>query len=525
MLGAFSVNSSGMHHLMSGLNPAGLVSLLCGLVMAEDKREKRILLVEDEKGDALLVRKIIGKKNRDWKVYVTKDVKEAGEWLSKNKPPDVIITDYMLPIGSGLDVVKIAREITEYGVPVIMLTGTGDETLAVQALKSGAIDYLSKNFDEMKSLPKIIERALRDWDNIVERKKTEAKIRYMSVHDSLTDLYSRVYFVERMNEFGTLKSYPVSIVVADVDNFKAINDNFGHQFGDEILKDFADILKKNAQSGAVVARIGGDEFAIIMPEASERAVREFCNAISRDCEKFGHFSEFPKLRREVGIQDRSLSVSLGDATQRGQFDSIEDALREADLRMYEAKIWKKKFGRIEEVVQVLQSVMRERIPLVLEHSKRLQELIIQFGVKSKLSKSAVADLSICALFHDIGKLGIPDALLCKEEVLTEQEMKRMKQHTIFGYVLLRNISVLAHIAEYVLYHHERWDGNGYPKGLKGEGIPYFSRILSLVDAYEAMICNRPYRRAMSEEEANEELKKGANTQFDPELVDLFFKNG
>nr|QNO54583.1 hypothetical protein KENJCFKB_00044 [Methanosarcinales archaeon ANME-1 ERB7] len=431
----------------------------------------------------------------------------------------------MLPIGSGLDVMKIAREIGEYGIPVIMLTGTGDETLAVQALKSGAIDYLSKNFDEMKSLPKIIERALRDWDNIVERKKTEARIRYMSVHDSLTDLYSRVYFVERMNEFGALKSYPVSIVVADIDNFKAINDNFGHQFGDEILKNFADILKKNAQSGEVVARIGGDEFAVIMPEASEMAVREFCNAISRDCEKFEHFSEFPKLRREVGIQDRSLSVSLGYAAQRGQFASIEDALREADQRMYEAKIWKKKFGRIEEVVQVLQSVMRERIPHVLEHSKRLQELIIPFGVKLELSESAVADLSICALFHDIGKLGIPDALLCKEEVLTEQEMKRMKQHTIFGYVLLRNISVLAHITEYVLYHHERWDGNGYPKGLKGDEIPYFSRIISLVDAYEAMTSNRPYRRAMSEDETNEEIKMGANNQFDPELVDLFFKNG
>lgn len=431
----------------------------------------------------------------------------------------------MLPIGSGLDVMKIAREIGEYGIPVIMLTGTGDETLAVQALKSGAIDYLSKNFDEMKSLPKIIERALRDWDNIVERKKTEARIRYMSVHDSLTDLYSRVYFVERMNEFGALKSYPVSIVVADIDNFKAINDNFGHQFGDEIPKNFADILKKNAQSGEVVARIGGDEFAVIMPEASEMAVREFCNAISRDCEKFEHFSEFPKLRREVGIQDRSLSVSLGYAAQRGQFASIEDALREADQRMYEAKIWKKKFGRIEEVVQVLQSVMRERIPHVLEHSKRLQELIIPFGVKLELSESAVADLSICALFHDIGKLGIPDALLCKEEVLTEQEMKRMKQHTIFGYVLLRNISVLAHITEYVLYHHERWDGNGYPKGLKGDEIPYFSRIISLVDAYEAMTSNRPYRRAMSEDETNEEIKMGANNQFDPELVDLFFKNG
>jgi DNA-binding NtrC family response regulator len=147
---------------MNGLNPAGLVSLLCGLVMAEDKREKRILLVEDEKGDALLVRKIIGKKNQDWKVYVTKDAMEAGEWLSKNEPPDIIIRDYMFPLGSGLDMVKIASEIGEYGVPIIMLTGTGDETLAVQALKSGAMEYLSKNYDEMKSLPKIIERALRD---------------------------------------------------------------------------------------------------------------------------------------------------------------------------------------------------------------------------------------------------------------------------------------------------------------------------------------------------------------------------
>jgi diguanylate cyclase (GGDEF)-like protein len=328
-----------------------------------------------------------------------------------------------------------------------------------------------------------------------------------------------------MNEFDVLKSYPVSIVVADIDNFKAINDNFEHHFGDEILMIFADILKKNAQSGEVVARIGGDEFAIIMPEASEMAVREFCNAISRDCENFELFSESPKLRRAVETQDTTLSVSLGYAAQRGQFASIEDALREADRRMYEDKIRKKRFGRMEEVVHVLQIVMRERIPHVFEHSKRLQELITPIGAKLKLSESAMADLSISALFHDIGKLGIPDALLCKEAVLTEQEMKRMKPHTIFGYELLRNIPVLSHIAEYVLYHHERWDGNGYPEGLKGDEIPYFSRIISLVDAYAAMTSNRPYRMAMSEDEANEKIKMGANTQFDPELVDLFFKNG
>jgi diguanylate cyclase (GGDEF)-like protein len=492
--------------------------------LLEAKEEKRILLVEDDKGDALLVRKVLRKKKPKWNVHVTVDAQKAIEWLSKNEPPDLIISDYMLPVGSGLDVVRTAREIGAYGIPVIMLTGTGDESLAVQALKAGAIDYLTKDTNETKNLPRIIERVFREWANIEERKKTEEQLKYRSAHDTLTDLYNRAYFMDKLKVYDAAKSYPLSIVVGDIDNFKAINDNFGHPTGDEILKYFAYILKKHARSDDIVARMGGDEFAVIVPKADEKVVIAFCNAIQRDCKQFDATNlpgERTQIRDTPGRVELKLRVSLGFATQQGQFGLIEHAMREADRRMYDAKSMKKRFGEREIAVQVLQSVMRERLPQVLEHSERMLELTSSIGVRLNLSDSAVEDLTITALFHDIGKMGIPDDILWKEEALTEGEMERLKQHTIIGYELLRSIPVLSHIAEYVLYHHERWDGNGYPDGLKGAEIPLFSRIIFIADAYDAMINDRPYKRAMWKNDAIEELKKGAGSQFDPELVVLY----
>jgi diguanylate cyclase (GGDEF)-like protein len=363
--------------------------------LLEAKEEKRILLVEDDKGDALLVRKVLRKKKPKWNVHVTVDAQKAIEWLSKNEPPDLIISDYMLPVGSGLDVVRTAREIGAYGIPVIMLTGTGDESLAVQALKAGAIDYLTKDTNETKNLPRIIERVFREWANIEERKKTEEQLKYRSAHDTLTDLYNRAYFMDKLKVYDAAKSYPLSIVVGDIDNFKAINDNFGHPTGDEILKYFAYILKKHARSDDIVARMGGDEFAVIVPKADEKVVIAFCNAIQRDCKQFDATNlpgERTQIRDTPGRVELKLRVSLGFATQQGQFGLIEHAMREADRRMYDAKSMKKRFGEREIAVQVLQSVMRERLPQVLEHSERMLELTSSIGVRLNLSDSAVEDL-------------------------------------------------------------------------------------------------------------------------------------
>jgi len=495
--------------------------------LSEGKEEKRILLVEDDKGDAVLVQKVLIKKKPEWNVHVAEDAREAVEWLSKNEPPDLIISDYRLPLGTGLDMVRTAREIGKYGIPVIMLTGTGDENLAVQALKAGAIDYLAKGSDETKNLPRIVERVFREWDNIVERKKTEERLKYMSAHDTLTDLYNRAYFVDKLKVYDAAKSYPLSIVVGDIDNFKAINDNFGHQIGDEILKYFAYILKNHVRSEDIVARMGGDEFAVIVPAADEKVVTDFCTAIQRDCKKFDAVNMprvHTQIRETAGRAELELRVSLGFATQHGQFDNMEVVQKEADRRMYEEKNRKKRFGEREIVVQVLQSVMDERLPRVVEHSERMREHAISIGTRLNLSDTAMEDLSITALFHDIGKMGIQDDILCKEEALTEAEMELLKQHTIIGYELLRSIPVLSHIAEYVLHHHERWDGYGYPDGLKGAEIPLFSRIIFIADAYDAMINERPYKSAMCETDAIEELKKGAGSQFDPELVVLYLND-
>ena len=324
----------------------------------------------------------------------------------------------------------------------------------------------------------------------------------------MTGLYNRSFFEEELKRLNAKRQLPLSIIIGDIDGLKLVNDTFGHRKGDQLIVKVAGIVKNACRAEDIVCRWGGDEFAILLPKTDTETTEQICDRIRKTCEK-AKGDPIP------------VSVSLGGATKRDADQSIDDVLREAEDMMY----WKKlgsnhtRFS----VATYLQRSLAEKTRETVEHGQRVQGLVLKMANALKLSKTEREELSILAVLHDIGEIAIPERILLKPCCLTSEEWQIVKEHPGIGNRIARSVPNLTVIAEAILTHHERWDGTGYPSGLQGTRIPLPSRVLSVVDAYDAMISGRPYKEAISHREALEEIERGAGTQFEPALVDLFVR--
>jgi diguanylate cyclase (GGDEF)-like protein/PAS domain S-box-containing protein len=347
--------------------------------------------------------------------------------------------------------------------------------------------------------------------DITERKLLEQELRYLSIHDTLTSLYNRTYFEEEMNRLESGDHNPVGMMIFDLDGLKLVNDTMGHEAGDRLLQNFARILQKCYRNGDVISRVGGDEFAVLLPETNSNALDKVAARINRTI-------------REYNLTNPSLplSVSMGTAVRKDNRSSLRDIYKEADNLMYRSKLQRSGSAH-SAVVNTLLKALQARDNITKGHGERMKDLAALLGRELKLPDSTLTNLQLLAQFHDIGKVGIADRILFKNDSLTEEEYREMQRHSEIGHRIALASPELSSLADLILKHHEYWDGSGYPFGLRGEQIPLECRIIALVDAYDTMTHDRPYSKAVAPQDALEEIARCSGTQFDPHLTKLFLK--
>lgn len=350
--------------------------------------------------------------------------------------------------------------------------------------------------------------------DITERKQREEEILYLTYHDVLTGLYNRAFFETERKRLDTKCELPLSVIVGDINGLKLINDAFGHEEGDKILIAMAKILKLCSRSEDIVARIGGDEFCILLPKTDTHNAQLIVNRIKRKCEEY-----INKASRETYFA----SISLGYATKLKIEEPFEKIFRIAEEFMYRLKLLEYKSIH-SSIISSIKSTMFEKSNETEAHAERLAEMSKKLGTALGLDDNEINELELLSTLHDIGKISVNDSILLKSDKLTESEWFEIKKHPEVGYRITQASPELKNISEYILCHHERWDGTGYPQGLAGVNIPLLSRILAVVDSYDAMTEDRGYRRAISKEAAIEEIRNNAGTQFDPDIARVFIKD-
>ena len=341
-----------------------------------------------------------------------------------------------------------------------------------------------------------------------EQRKKQHEIISLSFTDSLTKLNNRRYYDQIKSEVDKDPYYPLTLVVADVNGLKLTNDAFGHEAGDDLLRKVADVLKKTCREDDIISRIGGDEFVLLLPQTdalhAQAIVKRINNALQKE-----------EIR---GIQ---VSVSFGYAVKEEEEPLFEDTFKVAEDVMYQNKLSSSTIFK-KHVINSLLERLFGRDSTSEKHSELVSSYCVAFARELGYPADEVEEMRLAGLYHDLGKIAIePSILLKSAEQLTKSEALELRRHAEIGYNILRSVGEYASFAEAVLYHHERYDGNGYPQGLKREEIPQQAQILAIANTYADLIGPSFELHQFSPEEAKEFLQKKANILFSPELVELF----
>lgn len=463
------------------------------------------MIIDDSSVDRKFICKILERRLHGIKLFEAEDGQNINEKLIQNKI-HMCILDIMMPVKDGFQILKDMKEDSNLmDIPVIVCTGLEDKEAIEKALTLGAYDYFSKPFSDeaMKiTLPLKVK-------NAIELMKRSEEIIYLSHNDKLTGLYNRRFYEEAIKSLDTKENLPISIIMGDVNGLKLTNDGFGHEAGDRLLRKIADILKSECRKNDIVARVGGDEFIIVLPKTGIEETERIADRIKVKCNK----------EEEDPIKP---SVSIGFSTKDYVGQDINNVYKVAEDNMYNKKLMERKSIR-GSIISSLREALYERSHETKEHSDRLIELSYKLGKELGLSIDNIHNLQLLALLHDIGLTAMPDYILHNSRDFTPEEWDIMKTHCEIGYRIIRTSQKLDHIAEEVLGHHENWDGSGYPQHLIGESIPLNSRILSVIDTYDSMIYGSFYQKVATKKVTMDFIKKQNGKYFDPKIVEAFIK--
>lgn len=344
------------------------------------------------------------------------------------------------------------------------------------------------------------------FNNITDLKNMMLKLKEMATIDPLTGLYNRIYGSSYIEELDIKNHLPISILKGGLNGIKMINDTFGSHIGDTHIIKTADILKDIFSKTGVIIRSGGDEYTVFLLNTDEKKAQEYISKAINICES-----------TSIGLTKLSLCMSY--STMSSMDDSIVEHVKEANNNMYRKKMTESQSTR-SSIIESLKMALEQSDYETKAHAERTQKLALKVGKEIGLSENKLSDLSLLAVLHDIGKIAISDSILLKSSKLTDEEFEIIKTHTEKGYSIALASPELISIAKGILHHHEKFDGSGYPSGLKGLEIPIESRVIAIVDAYDVMTNDRPYHKAISKEAAMAELIRCKGTHFDPDLVDV-----
>lgn len=399
------------------------------------------------------------------------------------------------------DIVKevfVSHEIQILSNYVLLITKNKEEIL----IEDSAAPIL----DENNAIVGVVI-IFRDYTDKSEKIK---EIEYISLHDELTGVFNRRFYEAELERIDTERNLPISLIMGDINGLKLINDSFGHKIGDELLVKATNAIKQGCRSDDLIARIGGDEFIVLMPSTDDKEVKRVIHRIQKES----------KLQSIKGLD---ISISFGSCTKTDSTQDIKDLFELAENRMYKRKLYEGLSMR-NRTIGLISNTLFAKSHRELIHSKKVSAFCEIFARILGFNENEIKKNGLAGLMHDIGKIGIDDSILNKTGKLNNQEYIEIKKHPEIGYKILGSVNEFAEVSEYVLEHHEKWDGSGYPQGLSGNQIKIESRIISIVDSFAAMTNERSYGRSMSNEKALVEIARASGTQFDPTLVKIFTQN-
>jgi diguanylate cyclase (GGDEF)-like protein len=435
--------------------------------MGDTKR--KVLFIDNNSGKTEYLKSKLGKQ-----IKVPFELTAFNTFQNLKSMKDNIDTDIVIVGFTGYEVYSDVLEdcIKEYAelYPVIILTDYKNEIKAREYLKCGVQDIVVKEGLHSDKLFRFIDYSIERFKinkrHIRGKQKYKKKLEFLKTHDVLTGLHNRRYFERRMRRDDKNPSRPTGLIVFDLDGLKKINEAFGHEAGDIVLKDAAKIITGLFRKKDILSRIGGDEFAVILDNCDNNQIQ---NIIKR-------------LKTEIDNYNRSskaiyMSISHGFCLSSSNTENMKDIFKHAENNIHLEKILKKE-SRNSRAMNFLNTALFERDFIMEGHTARIEELILNISDNIQLKDRVVLNLILLSRFHDIGKIGTPDMILFKAGSLDDDEFSIMQKHTEIGFRIAVTSEELKHIAPLILKHHERWDGDGYPLGLRKDEIPFECRVLS-----------------------------------------------